>query len=301
MNPVRRDTMAGRVYLDLQALARRNGRPTQELLVLYVLERFLFRLSRSDYRDRLVLKGGMLLAALDSRRPTADIDFLANAVANDVETIAGVVRSICATTVDDGAAYEPDRLTARIIRDAELYAGVRMAVPARVDRARTALRVDVNVGDPVTPGPVEVDYPGLLEGSFSLLGYPLPTVIAEKVVTMIDRGTATTRERDFADVALLSRRHPVEAAELLAAVRATAEHRGSALRPLAGWLDALGPARQASWSAYVARSGLADLLPADYSEAIATVAEFVDPLLIGAVTNARWDPLTRRWTDKVNL
>ena len=116
MNPVRRDTMAGRVYLDLQALARRNGRPTQELLVLYVLERFLFRLSRSDYRDRLVLKGGMLLAALDSRRPTADIDFLANAVANDVETIAGVVRSISATTVDDGAAYEPDRLTARIIK-----------------------------------------------------------------------------------------------------------------------------------------------------------------------------------------
>jgi hypothetical protein len=77
MSPARRDSTAGRAYLDLQALARRTGRPTQELLVLYVLERFLFRLARSAYRDRLVLKGGMLLACLDSRRPTADIDLLA--------------------------------------------------------------------------------------------------------------------------------------------------------------------------------------------------------------------------------
>jgi hypothetical protein len=65
MSPVRRESTAGRAYLDLQALARRTGRPTQELLVLYVLERFLFRLARSTYRDRLVLKGGMLLACLE--------------------------------------------------------------------------------------------------------------------------------------------------------------------------------------------------------------------------------------------
>ena len=153
----------------------------------------------------------------------------------------------------------------------------------------------------MTPGPVEVDYPGLLEGSFSLLGYPLPTVIAEKVVTMIDRGTATTREPG-----LRRRRAPFQAPSCggCRAACSSARHgRAPRQRTAATGRMArrVGPARQASWSAYVARSGLADLLPADYSEAIATVAEFVDPLLIGAVTNARWDPLTRRWTDKVNL
>ena len=122
MTPARRESTAGRAYLDLQALARRTGRPTQELLVLYVLERFLFRLARSAYRDRLVLKGGMLLACLDSRRPTADIDLLAQAVANDVDTIAGVVTAVLAISVDDGVVYEPDRLDAQVIRDAELYA-----------------------------------------------------------------------------------------------------------------------------------------------------------------------------------
>lgn len=296
MSPVQGDTPAGRAYLDLQKLARRSGRPTQELLVLYVHERFLFRLANSRYRDRLVLKGGMLLAALDSRRPTADIDLLARAVTNDVDVLADIVRAVLANEVDDGVVYEPDRLTAAVIRDAELYSGVRLAVPARLDRALAVLRVDVNVGDPVTPAPVEVDYPGLLEGSFSVLGYPLATVLAEKVVTMIDRGVATTRERDFADVVLLARRHRIDASELLAAIEATAAHRGSSLRPLGGLLDPLGPARQTSWSAFVARTGLSDLLPADYSTAIEEVRWFIDPILSGTIDTGTWDPLARTWT-----
>jgi Nucleotidyl transferase AbiEii toxin, Type IV TA system len=189
----RRDIASGRAYLDLQALARRAGRPTQEFLVTYVLERFLYRVALSPYRGRLILKGGMLLAAMEARRPTADIDLLALAIGNDVPTIAGVVREVLRVRVGDGVDYEPDRLSASVIRDSELYAGVRLAVPARVDRARTVLRADVNVGDPVTPRPVEIDYPCLLGGPFRLFGYPLATVLAEKLVTMIDRAEAERR------------------------------------------------------------------------------------------------------------
>src|SRR2546427_12863037 len=87
-----------------------------------------------------------------------------------------------------------------------MYSGVRLAVPARLDRAQVVLRLDVDVGDPVTPEPVEFDYPSLLTGSFRLLGDPLVTVLAEKIVTVVDRGAATTRELDFADVVLLTRR-----------------------------------------------------------------------------------------------
>jgi hypothetical protein len=80
--PTRADA-AGRAYLDLQNRARREGRPTQELLVLYALERFLARLSASPYADQFILKGGLLLAALDARRPTVDADFLARRLSND--------------------------------------------------------------------------------------------------------------------------------------------------------------------------------------------------------------------------
>ncbi|MGO8870517.1 MAG: nucleotidyl transferase AbiEii/AbiGii toxin family protein [Acidimicrobiales bacterium] len=193
MSPVRRDSTAGRAYLDLQAMARRTGRPTQELLVNYVLERFLFRLSLSPHRDRLILKGGMLLAVLGSRRPTADVDLLAMAIANDVDAIGQLIREVLAMTVDDGVTYEPDRLQAQVIRDAALYSGVRLSIPAHIDRTRASLRLDVNVGDPVTPHPVDIEYQGLLDESFHLLGYPLVTVLAEKIVTMIERGATTTR------------------------------------------------------------------------------------------------------------
>jgi predicted nucleotidyltransferase component of viral defense system len=207
MSPVQRDSIAGRAYLDLQQMARRRGRPTQELLQTYVLERFLFRPSKSAYRDRLILKGGMLLAVLGSRRPTGDIDLLARAIDNDVPTITDVLRAVLSVTVDDGVTYQADAMTTQIIRDTSLYSGVRVSVPSQIERARVVLRVDVNVGDPVTPHPVDVEYPALLDHPFHLLGYPLATVLAEKIVTMIERGVATTRERDFADVVVLSRRY----------------------------------------------------------------------------------------------
>jgi hypothetical protein len=128
-----------------------------------------------------------------------------------------------------------------------------------------------------------------------VLGYPLPSVLAEKIVTMIDRGAATTRERDFADVVLLTRRHQIDAGELTAAMRATAAHRESSLRSLAGLDRELGPARQASWRTYLDRAGLTELLPPSYADAIAEVAAFADPVLGNTITAGRWDLLKRDW------
>ncbi|HSK27025.1 MAG TPA: nucleotidyl transferase AbiEii/AbiGii toxin family protein [Jiangellales bacterium] len=290
-----RATTGGRAYLDLQARARREGRPTDELLVLYVLERFLFRLSMSPHRDRLVLKGGMLLAAFDERRPTADVDLLARAVSNDVESVSRVVAEVLAVEVDDGVDFEPAGSPASVIRDADPYTGVRITVPARVDRARHPLRVDVNVGDPVTPSPVDIPYPALLGEPFTLLGYPLESVLAEKVVTMVDRGDTTTRERDFADVYALTSRHAVDAASLLAAVHATGAHRGSDLRPLADAVVELADRRQVHWQRFVVRAGLASAVPASFAEAIEAIAAFADPVLRGDLTEGRWDPTQRRW------
>lgn len=293
-----RATPTGRAYLALRARARREGRPTDELFVLYVHERFLYRLSISYHRDRLVLKGGMLLAAFDERRPTGDVDLLARSIANDVEAISDIVRQVVALPVDDGVAFDIAALRAGVIRDAELYSGVRIVVPASIDRARHPLRIDINVGDPITPGPVEVDYPALLDEPFALLGYPLATVLAEKIVTMIDRGDTTTRDRDFADVYILSGRYRADAAELAAAIASTGAHRGSDLRPIRKVLVALGTLRQADWSRFVARMGLADV-PASLADVIDAVAGFADPILTGEVRDGSWDPAERRWMREI--
>lgn len=295
MSSPSRDTISGRVYLDLRALARQQGRPTDELFVRYVLERFLYRLSISTYRSRLVLKGGMLLAALDQRRPTRDVDLLATATANDIDTIAGVIREVATVQADDGVVFDLARMATQPIREQDVYAGARIVVPARVDRAQHPLRVDVNVGDPVTPAPVEIEYPALLGKPFRLVGYPIETVLAEKLVTMIDRGDTTTRERDFADVVVLIGRHTIDAARLLAAISATAVHRGTALRPLADVLVRLGGERQAAWERFLARAGLNRDLPTSYQEAIRRIAEFADPVLTGSKVSGRWDHARSRW------
>lgn len=112
-----------------------------------------------------------------------------------------------------------------------------------------------------------------------MVAYPIETVLAEKIVTMIDRGDATTRERDFADVVLLTTRPAITAGPLAAAIAATASHRGSGLRPLREVLVSLGALRQGEWGRFVRRLNLGPDLPATYEEAIAIVAEFADPVV----------------------
>lgn len=171
-----RATTAGRAYLDLLARARRESRPADELLTLYVLERFLYRLSVSPHRDRLVLKGGMLLSAFGHRRPTRDIDLLAKTISGEPAGVAALVSEITSVEADDGVLYDTGQMTTSVIREQDLYAAVRIAVPARVDRARQSLRIDVNVGDPVTPEPRLVSYPALLGEPFPVLAYPIEAV-----------------------------------------------------------------------------------------------------------------------------
>jgi hypothetical protein len=132
-----RETTAGRVCLELRKRARAEGRGTDELLVLYVLERFLDRLSISVYRDRLVLKGGMLLAVFEERRPTRDVDLLGMAIASDAESVAALVTEITAIEVDDGVVFRPDQLTTQAIREQDVYAAVRVTMPATVATPRS--------------------------------------------------------------------------------------------------------------------------------------------------------------------
>lgn len=288
-------TPAGDAYLALRRLAREQGRGTDELLVLYVLERFLYRLSRSEHRDRLVLKGGMLLAALDQRRPTRDVDLLAVDLSNDIETVTGMIGQILAVEVEDGVVYDLKGMTAGAIREQGLYSGVRVSVAATVASARVTLKVDVNVGDPVRPAPVEVAFPALLGEPFALVGYPIETVLAEKLVTMVERAATTTRDRDFADVWTLIRRHTIDAASLGDALRATADHRDVDLQPLVDLLAPLASLRQHAWDAFLARSGLAETVPNDMAVVIGDVATFADPLLTREVTRGAWDPARSRW------
>ncbi len=296
MSAPTRASTTGRAYLDLRKLARENHRPVDELMQLYVLEAFLSRLTSSRFAEQLVLKGGVLLAAFDERRPTRDIDLQAQALENDMETIRTATCEIAAITLDDGVIFDVEAATAEPIRDEAIYSGIRVTMTAQLATARPHFHVDTNVGDPISPAPKNVRLPRLLGGEIVLRGYPLAMVHAEKIVTAIARGTVNTRWRDFADIYMLARHHPIDGSEVARAIRRVAEHREVRLRPLAQALDGYGQIGQQRWTAWRRRQRLEDRLPEQFGDVVAAVIDFADPAILGSAEGHSWEPATHKWS-----
>jgi hypothetical protein len=272
-----RDTAAGRAYLDLQKRARADGQPTEALLVLYALEGFLARLAASGHSDKLVLKGGVLLAAFLVRRPTRDVDLQAQAMPNDTASVRDLVASIAASAPagdDDGLVFDAEHATAEVIRDEDAYSGVRVSLTCTLHRANIHFHVDVNVGDPIWPEPEPVQLPRLLGGSA--------------------RGTANTRWRDFGDVYVLSGTHEVTAADLRAAITAVAKHRQVELQPLADVLDGYELLAQTKYTKWRGKHRRDDL-PDRFVDLLEAAIVFADPVLTDSAAATTWAPDRRTW------
>ncbi|MGI8336376.1 nucleotidyl transferase AbiEii/AbiGii toxin family protein [Actinomadura scrupuli] len=286
-----RDTTAGRVYNDLRNLARRTGRLTDEVMVDYVLERFLYRMSISPSGGRhFVLKGGLLLAQFGARRMTRDIDILGRSLSGEEPEIISRIAGIAATEVDDGVIFDAGTLRTVPIREDEEYHGLRLSMVATIARARLKLQLDVSFGDPVTPDPVLIDYQQqLVEESFQLLGYPIATVIAEKLSTAVALGGLNTRDRDYADLYRLLTLNDLDGREVTAALAATTAHRGIPLQRLSPLIGGLAERRQASYRAWLRRQGrAAGGYPKRFGAVLDLVVAFADPLLDGRVDKLRW-------------
>ncbi|MEO6142679.1 MAG: nucleotidyl transferase AbiEii/AbiGii toxin family protein, partial [Dermatophilaceae bacterium] len=262
--PPTRATVEGRAYLDLRAIAKKSGRANDEYLRLYALEGFLLRLAGSVSSPDFVLKGGVLLAAYQLRRPTADIDFAAINTPNDLETIKSMIVTVADTRLpddqNDGLWFDTSDTQAVAIRDEDEYHGVRVTLGAHLATAKMRFHVDVNVGDPIWPNPETVQFPRLLGGNIRLLGYPIPMVLAEKIVTAAQRGITSTRWRDFGDLYLITGRHPLVAGEGRAAINQVAAYRNAEMGALRPALDGYPAIAQTKWHAWRARQNLEDRL-----------------------------------------
>ncbi len=273
-NPSRNDP-AGAANLDLRKLARADGRPTDELIQLYALEGFLGRLAASPHNEGLVLKGGVLLAAFDVRRPTRDIDFAAVTIYRDAEHIQQVIDDVLATNQDDGLTFDIPKTALEPIRDDELYPGFRAKISATLATAQIRFHVDINNGDPLWPKPRTVAIPRLLGGDpISIVGYSVELVLAEKIVTAIQRGTANTRWRDFVDISRLAA-HSIDDAVLRGSITLVAEHRDANLATLRDVLPGYDKIAQSRWAAWRASQGL-DETPEAFSDLLAVVVDFAD-------------------------
>ena len=288
---------AGEAIISIRKFARQTGTDVQQLMTLYALEGLLTRIALSEYHEDFVLKGGVLLAAFAVRRPTKDIDVQATRLGDNPDEVAERVRAIAALQVADGLVFDPESVAATTIRDEDEYAGVRVKLVAMLDTARLTIGMDVNFGDPIWPAPQLIDLPRVIDLGLppvKMLGYPLTMVLAEKIITAIDRGVANTRWRDFADVYTLTRIHRVQADTLRASMETVAEYRKVPLTPLLPVLAPMKERSQQKYQAWRTRSSREDELPKDFADVLTSVASFADPAL-SATATGQWSPRLRTW------
>lgn len=278
--------------------ARAERSDFQILLTRYALERLLYRLSVSPHRDRFILKGAMLFGTwvADPFRPTRDLDLLGSGD-NSAEAIAGTFRAICAQPVaDDGVTFDVAALEAAPIREEVEYGGVRVRTTAAIAGARIPIQVDIGFGDAVTPAPVEIDYPTLLDAPAPhLRAYPVETVVAEKFEALVTLGMANSRLKDFYDLWLIARTFEFRQPALVEAVRRTFERRRTELpadTPV-GLTNEFAVARAAQWRTFLARERMAGA-PDSFTAVIADLERFLMPLLGGSNADLVW-PKGRPW------
>ena len=202
----------------------------QTILTRYFQERLLYRISQTRYRENFYLKGGALMYAYErfAARPTLDIDFLGTHISNDSERIAEAFREICAVGCkEDGVQFACDKIVTQNITKFKDYHGVRLSIPVTMDTIAQVLTMDVGFGDVVTPHPVSLDYPLLLEGlpEASILAYSTETVIAEKMHAIIDLADQSSRMKVYYDIYHLLTSFQYDTAILQDAINRTFENR----------------------------------------------------------------------------
>jgi len=214
----------------IRNLAKEKNVMAQILLQNYMFERFLERLSLSEYKDSFILKGGMLISAIvgiDSRT-TMDLDATLRGLALTEESILKTVNAICSISIDDGVIMTVGGVTP--IRADDEYGGYRTKIKAVYDTIETPFTVDLSTGDVITPSPVKYTFRGMFdeEKQIELWAYNIETVISEKLETILSRSTLNTRPRDFYDIHILHTTQKYDPMLLKEAFTATASHRNTA-------------------------------------------------------------------------
>ncbi len=242
-------------------LSRKVNQPYQMLLTRYIQERFLYRLSASEYRDRFLLKGGALLYAFDrfDARPTLDIDFLGERISSDIAHIKSVFSQISSIEcVEDGVVFDSSTIEAVEITQNNQYQGVRIRITARLDSVRQGISMDIGFGDVVTPDAQILEYPLLIDDLPSALirAYSLETVVAEKFQAMVALGESNSRMKDFFDVYRILSNYDLDEGLLGEAIRTTFTNRHTPheeSHPLFDMSFADDARRIAYWRAFLAR------------------------------------------------
>lgn len=262
----------------IRNLSKEKSADAQILMRNYMMERFLERISLSEYQDKFILKGGMLIAAmvgLDARS-TMDLDATIKGIKVSMQDVEKLISTIVAVPIEDGVTFQIKSIT-EIMDEAE-YPGIRVNMTTVFDGVVTPLKIDISTGDAITPREVCYRFKLMLEDrTIDILAYNLETVLAEKMESIIFRTVTNTRMRDFYDIYILQQLHgeTLDRAVLQDALLATARKRGTEryLAEAGEVMDEVenSPVLQRLWTAYQKKFSYAAEL--DWGNVIMAVRE----------------------------
>lgn len=285
-------------------LSRAQGEDFNFILIRYALERFLFRLASSEHAEQFILKGAMLFAVWAKRphRPTKDLDLLGLGDASP-QRLLELFEDLCRVDAEpDGLEFDVRSVRVVEIREDEEYRGRRVLLKANLGNARLALQIDVGFGDVVTPAPLEIEYPTLLElPAPRIRAYPRETVVAEKLQAMVALGMPNTRMKDFYDLQVIGRHFSFDGSTLVRAIRATFGRRKTKIprtTPTAlGDEFATDRDKVTQWKAFLQRNRLEDTA-AELAPVVDQLRTFLIPPLFAAASGeafSRWWPNGGPW------
>jgi predicted nucleotidyltransferase component of viral defense system len=289
--------IAASVHQRLLNKARETNRSFSELVQYFAMERFLYRLSKSTYADKFILKGALMLAVWKAplARPTMDIDMLGQGD-NSMEVIVDMIRNFCRQAVEpDGIIFDAGSVSAaRITEDAD-YEGVRVKLRGRLDTVRITIQIDIGFGDVVVPKAKTIIYPTILDlPKPHLIGYSRESTVAEKFEAMVKLGILNSRMKDFFDIWFLSRQFDFTGKTLEKAIKTTFSIRSTGIPtvPTAFTPDfSRDPTKDAQWKAFIRKNRLINI-PKDFHKIIADVTMFLRPV-VESITSKR--PFHSSW------
>lgn len=275
--------LAASVQQRLMNVARLQKADFQLVLTRYALERLLYRLSQSEYRDVFVLKGAMLFQLWGDQphRPTRDLDLLGRGE-NSIPRFESIFRKVCDLAVEeDGLLFSAQSVHGETIKEDQEYEGLRLTLDCRLENARIPIQIDIGFGDVVTPATSELTYPVLLDFPAPILSvYSRESVVAEKFQAMVMLGIANSRMKDFFDLWVLCRQFEFQGPMLCQAIRATFERRRTPVPaevPLALSAEfSHDQGKQAQWRGFISKGKL-DTGGAGLNEVVDALRGFLMP------------------------
>lgn len=221
------DSVKNRLYNK----AKTTGKTMQEMLIMYCLERTLYRLSISKYSNNFTLKGGVLLYALFDgayARTTADVDLLAEKISNDVLNMYDVFKDILSIKTDDPIRYDFDSLKVEVITENKKYHGLNVSLLSFLDKTQINISIDIGFDDIIYPNKIKMDYPVILNDSNpNIYVYSIYSCVAEKFEAIVSLGYDNSRLKDFYDIYVIANAFDLKSNDLIESIKETFNHRNT--------------------------------------------------------------------------